>query len=70
MTFQEWMKEVDRILTRYTGLGHDDLADYNYRETYQWGGHPAEAACGALDNNDAPQYVINQVAEKYGIGWY
>jgi hypothetical protein len=33
-TFEEWLKQVDRLLVAKTGLNHEDLPDYCYRDMY------------------------------------
>lgn len=50
MTFDEWMKEVDRILEKRMGITSSDLADmpYRYWFTYLL---PVEAAVIALEED-------------------
>ena len=54
MTFKEWMKEVDAEVTRKSGLGVYDLADYLYRDAYDDGADPKEVAHEVLAENDFP----------------
>ena len=54
MTFEEWMKEVNQeILNRTMGaISYNDLDDWHYRDAYDDGVSPAEAAEEALENDD------------------
>jgi hypothetical protein len=33
-TFEEWLKQVDRLLVAKTGMDHRDLPDCCYRDMY------------------------------------
>ena len=48
LTFRQWMAEVDSELNRIIGLGHMDIADWDYRCAFEDGTEPATAAREAL----------------------
>jgi len=51
--FNDWMRRVDRILERKTGLTHLDMGDAPYRDNFDAGTTPAEMVRIALvDWND------------------
>lgn len=47
-TFNEWMKEVNALLIKKTGMDSGDLADVCYRDMYDRGERPARAANAAI----------------------
>jgi hypothetical protein len=50
MTFTQWMTAVDAALDDRLGVRADDLPDLCYRDLYDAGYTPHEAAQAALDN--------------------
>jgi hypothetical protein len=54
MTYEEWIKKVDRHIEKVCGLGHDDLVDQPYREWWEDEMHPSEAARYALEEEGFP----------------
>ena len=50
MTFEQWMKKVDRIIGERVGLSYLDLADQPYRDWYDDGMTPSEAASAAIED--------------------
>jgi hypothetical protein len=50
MTFDEWLKAVDTIITAKLGLSRDDLPDCCYRDWYDDGVTPKTAAFRAIRN--------------------
>ena len=51
LSFEEWKRQVDeRIAKRTGGLISDDLPDYCYRDNYDDGATPAQAASAAIRN--------------------
>lgn len=48
LSFDDWLAAVDRLLTVKVGLGRDDLPDCPYRDWYDDGYRPAEAAREAV----------------------
>lgn len=48
-TFEQWKKEVERIVVKTAGLGCDDFQDWDYYSAYADGTSPSEAAEMALD---------------------
>lgn len=44
LTFEQWLKEVDRYVVALCGLGADDLPDWGYRNAYDDGVSPIAAA--------------------------
>lgn len=49
-TFEDWMERVDRCLIKVCDLTSDDLADQTWRDWYDAGMSPRNAAQDALDN--------------------
>lgn len=50
--FAGWMEKVDRAVGMIAGLGAYDLSDMNYRDMYDAGDSPSDAAKAALVNAD------------------
>lgn len=48
-TFDQWMKEVDRLLSEKIVLVSDDIPDLNYMQMYQTGKTPQYAVRKALN---------------------
>ena len=48
-TFEEWMARLDKCLAARCGLTHRDIADFAYRDEFEAGTTPAEAARMALE---------------------
>jgi hypothetical protein len=44
MTFEEWMRQVDAAL----GMDHRDLPDYCYKDAFEDGDSPKQAARAAM----------------------
>ena len=44
MSFDEWMREVDRAVENRVGLSCYDLPDWNYRDAFEDGMSPGKAA--------------------------
>ena len=42
MTFKQWMREVDEIVSSKVGLSVRDLADMNFRDAYDGEVSPAD----------------------------
>ncbi len=53
MTFEEWMKKIDKAMVNYAGITSSDIADSNYRDWYDAKMEPVEAAQQALLNDDS-----------------
>jgi hypothetical protein len=54
MTWDEWIKKVDRHIGKVCGLGTRDLADQPYREWWEDDMPPSEAAHHALEDEGFP----------------
>lgn len=54
MSFDQWFAQVDQEIWLICGLGADDLADCPYRDWYNDGITPKEAARRALKNEGFP----------------
>ncbi len=52
--FREWLRQVDTELAKRCGLSHDDLADQPWRDWFNDGFTPAEAAEESLINEGWP----------------
>lgn len=51
MSFTEWMKRVDKVIAvSFGGLTHRDISDFTYRDLFEDGVTPREAAMAAIDN--------------------
>jgi len=51
MTFEQWMREVNRIVTHIAGVSVHDLADATFRDWYDDEYTPNEAANEVLEAN-------------------
>lgn len=51
MSFQAWMRAVDSAVQAEVGLSVHDLADANFRDWYEDGVSPSEAAVDVLADN-------------------
>lgn len=43
-TFEQWQKRVDRHVSRMTGLSMHDFPDWRWRDAYEDGTRPGQAA--------------------------
>lgn len=50
-TFRSWMVEVDREIQVRCGLQAEDIEDWTYRDAFDDGMDPEEAAIQALENS-------------------
>lgn len=50
ITFETWMKKVNRVVVQTCGLGVEDIPDYDYWSNWDAGVSPEETAKEALDN--------------------
>lgn len=50
MNYEEWKSRVNRHIGNICGMSADDLPDVNYRDMYDSGCSPKEAANEALEN--------------------
>jgi len=58
MGFEKWMEKVDAVIGRLVGgLSHEDLADQTWRDWYNDGVTPKEAAEMALEYEGFFDYV-------------
>ncbi len=56
MTFEAWKAKVDKAIERKTGLSADDIEDYGYRDAFESGMTPAEAASEAIANSTGDEF--------------
>ncbi len=49
MSYEDYMKKVDKYLLRKVGLTHMDLPDYHYWDSYNEGATPKEVAEDAIE---------------------
>lgn len=54
-TFANYMRDIDNLITAKSGLGVNDLADYNYRDAFNDEVDPEEVADEILAENNFPQ---------------
>lgn len=43
-----WMRKVDSLIIQKTGLSHEDLPDYCYRDAFDRGEAPSQVATKAI----------------------
>lgn len=55
LDFQDWKDKVDAALIATCGLPSDDLADCCYRDWFDSGTSPSDAAQMVLEENDFPE---------------
>ena len=56
ITFEQWMRKVDQCLIAVCGLTHYDLPDCCWRDWYDDGASPTEAAKDCLDASGYNEY--------------
>ena len=56
MSFKEWMDRVDDALLNAVGVCHRDLADWMYRDAFDDGFTPDDAAWEVLQDNGLDQF--------------
>jgi hypothetical protein len=49
-SFDSWMARVDEAIVRRVGVCSSDLPDFTYRDLYDQGVTPEEAADAAIEN--------------------
>ena len=49
-TFEQWMEAVNRVLKSRIGLSSEDLEDWMWRNSYEAGDSPRDAALYALED--------------------
>jgi hypothetical protein len=68
-SFENWRREVDRVIADVVGMTADDLPDVDYRGLYATGNTPEEAAVFVVGNAaDLPedQHAAYWRSLKYG----
>ena len=55
MTYNQWVKEVDRLIIQQVGLSMHDLPDWLSRDAYEDNISPEEAAQMCLEEADFQQ---------------
>ncbi len=48
--FEDWLADVDKILTERVGLPSGDLVDWNWRDAYDGGSEPEDAASDYIED--------------------
>ena len=59
-TYEEWMEEIDQLITANLGIGLDDLDDYRYADAYEDGLSPAETAMEVLENDELYRFAVEE----------
>lgn len=54
LTYQDWMKLVNREIILIAGVGGDDIGDWDSHAAWSDGSTPSEGAHEALEANDFP----------------
>lgn len=69
MTYEQWLKAVDQYLEAEIGLGHQDLPDQLWRDWYEDGLDPMDAATEALDSEGYYDFAFVDDGEEmfYGL---
>tara|TARA_R100000963_G_C4561900_1_gene50428 strand:- start:303 stop:497 length:195 start_codon:yes stop_codon:yes gene_type:complete len=62
MTFKDWLKNCDKLVSNKVGLGILELPDANWRDMYNGGMYPADAI-----DNAYLDYWFDDVPEE---AWY
>ncbi|HEY6013342.1 MAG TPA: hypothetical protein VIU37_05025 [Candidatus Limnocylindrales bacterium] len=52
--FALWLANVDARMARMVGVGHGDIADWQWWDSYEAGDSPRAAAVEALEADDLP----------------
>jgi len=52
LSFDQWMQQIDNIFMDKLGLSYMDIADWYYRDAYDDGLTPLEAAEEAFNSDD------------------
>jgi hypothetical protein len=64
LTFNQWMKEVDKILVANLGIGSSDMRDRNWRDAYDDESSPQTAIedlVGSMDEDDLEQTMEDEM---------
>ena len=59
-TYEEWMEEIDQLITANLGIGLDDLDDYRYADAYEDGLSPGETAMEVLENDELYRFAVEE----------
>lgn len=66
MTFEEWMELVDHVLVSTVGMESMDLCDAPYRDFFDAGERPQDAAHSALiDYNDFDADLLDELGATF-----
>lgn len=57
--FRDWMSEVDVVISRVCGLTSNDIADWRWRDAFEDGTEPKEAAMEALAEDGFPMDAVD-----------
>lgn len=60
LTFQQWLTEVDRLLTIRIGLDHMDLEDFMSYDEWEGGSTPEEGAIVCLENDSIYSIALEE----------
>jgi len=64
--FEKWMKKVDKEVRRITGgFGVEELSDWCFRDAFDDGVTPEEAALGVIGDDDLASMFLEDWAEEY-----
>lgn len=61
--YEHWMREVNAILSRATGVSADDMADFPSRDEFDHGATPYDGARACLEWSDAPEGLYDRIEE-------
>jgi hypothetical protein len=64
MTFEQWMKKVDRLLENVLGIGSSDMRDRLWRDAYDDESTPEQAIEDLVGDLDDPETVME--SELFG----
>ncbi len=63
-TYEQWMQEVDNIITTRFGISVHCLSDFMSRDLYDGGSPPIDGAWEALDRSDMRELADSLYEEQ------
>lgn len=67
LSYEEWIKEADRLCSRLIGVGVYDMEDYLWRDSYESGASPIEGLEGAIDYWSEWDPMFRDLVENAGL---
>ena len=57
MTFENWMKEVNKIVESKVIVSTDDLPDWHWMDAFEDGSTPKEAVADFFEDQDMEEFL-------------